>query len=330
MSENATAVRIREPGDLDVLEVGEVQVRAPGPGEVLVEVVAAGLNRADIMQRKGFYPAPPGYSSDVPGLEYAGSVLAVGEGVTEWSVGERVMAITGGGAMCTRIVAHARELMSVPEGMPFAEAAAIPEVFLTAWDALFSQAHLAMGETALIHAAASGVGTAAAQLCRAASARSIATVRTESKLARLLSLGFDEGIVVREGSFADDVMRLTRGRGVDVVLDPVGASYLGDNLHAMAPLGRLVLIAFMGGMHAEVPLAPILMKRLRVFGSTLRARPLEEKARVAREFSRTMLPLFARGTLKAVVDAVMPMSQIREAHSRMERNDTLGKIVMTW
>jgi NADPH2:quinone reductase len=330
MSETATAVRIREPGDLDVLEVSEVIVRAPGPGEVLVEVAAAGLNRADIMQRKGYYPAPPGYPADVPGLEFAGSVVALGEGVREWSVGDRVMAITGGGAMCTRVVAHARELMPVPEGMPLVEAAAIPEVFLTAWDALLSQAALAVGEVALIHAAASGVGTAAAQLCRATSARAIGTVRSAEKLDRILALGFSEGIVVRDGRFSADVDRVTGGRGVDVVLDPVGASYLEDNLQAMAPLGRLVLIAFMGGMHAEVPLAPILMKRLRILGTTLRARPLEEKARVAREFSRAVLPLFARGVLKPVVDAVLPMSQVRDAHARMERNETLGKIVLAW
>lgn len=330
MSETATAVRIRESGDLDVLEIGEVPVRAPGPGEVLVEVATAGLNRADIMQRKGYYPAPPGYPADVPGLEFAGTVMALGEGVRDWSVGDRVMAITGGGAMCTRVVAHARELMPVPEGMPFTEAAAIPEVFVTAWDALFNQAQVVMGETALIHAAASGVGTAAAQLCRAASVRAIATVRTAEKLDRILGLGFSDGVVVKDGRFATDIDRLTHGRGVDAVLDPVGASYLEDNLQSMAPLGRLVLIAFMGGMHAEVPLAPILMKRLRIFGTTLRARPLEEKARVAREFSRSVLPLFARGTLKAVVDAVMPMSQIRDAHALMERNATLGKIVLAW
>jgi NADPH:quinone reductase len=330
MRETATAVRIRESGDLDVLEIGEVTVRAPGPGEVLVEVVAAGLNRADIMQRKGFYPAPPGYPADVPGLEFAGVVLALGEGVRAWSVGDRVMAITGGGAMCTRVVVHGRELIPVPDGMPFAEAAAIPEVFLTAWDALFNQAQVVMGETALVHAAASGVGTAAAQLCRASSVRAIGTVRSAEKLDRILALGFSEGLVVRDGRFAAEVDRLTQGRGVDAVLDPVGASYLEDNLQAMAPLARLVLIAFMGGMHAEVPLAPILMKRLRVFGSTLRARPLEEKAHLAREFSRTVLPLFSRGALRAVVDAVLPMAQIRDAHARMERNDTIGKIVLTW
>ncbi len=330
MKTNARAVRIREPGDVDVLELAEVAVRDPGPGEVRVDVAAAGLNRADIMQRKGFYPAPPGVAPDVPGLEYAGTVAAVGEGVREWKPGDRVMAIAGGAAMCTRVVAHARELMPVPEGMSFTDAAAIPEVFLTAWDALFVQAGLSMGEVALVHSVASGVGTAAVQLCRAAGVRVIGTARSAEKLERVKALGLVDAVVARDGRFADEVARLTGGHGADVVLDAVGASYLAENLQALAPLGRLVMLGFMGGVQAEVSLAPILMKRLRVVGSVLRARPLEEKARLAREFSRTVLTLFATGALRPVVDAVMPMTEVREAHARMERNETVGKLVLAW
>ncbi len=330
MSEMARAVRIREPGGVDVLEVSSVAVREPGYGEVLVAVAAAGLNRADLMQRKGLYPAPAGAPADVPGLEFAGTVAVVGEGVREWSVGDRVMAITSGGAMCERVVAHARELIAVPAAMSLTDAAAVPEVFLTAWDALFLQAKVTMGEVALVHSVASGVGTAAVQLCRAAGVRVIGTARSSEKLERVRALGLGEGVVVRDGRFADEVSHLAGARGVDVVLDAVGAAYLAENLQVMAPLGRLVMLGFMGGAQADVSLAPLLMKRLRVLGTVLRARPLEEKAALAREFTRAVLPLFASGVLRPVVDAVLPMGDVREAHARMERNDTVGKLVLAW
>lgn len=330
MSNKARAVRIREPGGVEVLELGEVAVRAPGHGEVRVEVSAAGLNRADIMQRKGLYPAPAGAPADVPGLEFAGTVAALGEGARGWSVGDRVMGITAGGAMCERVVMHARELIPVPAAMSLTDAAAVPEVFLTAWDALFLQAKLTMGEVALVHSVASGVGTAAVQLCRAAGVRVIGTARSAEKLERVKALGLSDGVVARDGRFADEVERLTSSRGVDVVLDAVGAAYFAENLHVMAPLGRLVMLGLMGGAQADVSLAPLLMKRLRVLGTVLRARPLEEKATLAREFTRTVLPLFASGALRPVVDAVLPMSEVGEAHARMERNDTVGKLVLVW
>ncbi len=330
MSIHARAVRIRETGGVEGLAIDEVTVREPGPGEVRVAVAAAGLNRADVMQRKGFYPAPPGYSPDVPGLEYAGIVERVGEGVSAWQPGDRVMAITGGGAMCTHVVAHARELIAVPAGMSLEEAAAVPEVFLTAWDALYLQAGLSMGETVLVHAVASGVGTAAVQLARATGVRLLGTGRSAEKLERVRSLGLDEGLVVTNARFADAVRALTDGRGADVVLDAVGASYFAENLDAMAPQGRMVMLGFMGGVNADVSLAPLLLKRLRVMGSVLRARPLEEKASLAQRFARTVVPMFVRGALRPVVDAVLPMTDVRAAHTRMERNDTVGKLVLVW
>ncbi len=328
--ESVRAVLIREPGGVEVLELGEVAGRAPGHGEVLVAVAAAGLNRADLMQRRGLYPAPSGYPAEVPGLEFAGTVAQVGDGVAGFAPGDRVMGITGGGAMCTALVAHHRELLRVPEGMALEEAAALPEVFLTAWDALFGQAGVRLGEVALLHAVASGVGTAAVQLCRAAGVRSIGTARTASKLAAVKALGLDDALVPGEGGFADAVEALTDGRGVDAILDPVGARYLADNLRALAPRGRLVLIGLMGGATGEVPLAALLMKRLRVMGTVLRSRPLEEKAALAQSFAREVLPLFGRGALRPVVDVVLPMTEVRAAHERMERNETVGKIVLRW
>ncbi|MFO0603703.1 MAG: NAD(P)H-quinone oxidoreductase [Polyangiales bacterium] len=328
--ESVRAVRIRGSGGPEVLELGEVACRAPGHGEVLVSVAAAGLNRADLMQRRGLYPAPAGYPPDVPGLEFAGTVARVGAGVAGFAPGDRVMGITGGGAMSEALVAHHRELLPVPEGMPLEEAAAIPEAFLTAWDALFGQAGVGLGDVALVHAAASGVGTAAVQLCRAAGVRSIGTSRSASKLAAVKALGLDEAVVPGEAGFADAVLALTGGRGVDATLDPVGARYLADNLRALAPLGRLVLIGLMGGAAAEVPLGLLLTRRLRVMGTVLRSRPHEEKAALAQAFARAVLPLFARGALRPVVDAVRPMAEVRAAHERMERNDTTGKIVLRW
>jgi NADPH2:quinone reductase len=327
---NVRAVRIRAPGGVEVLTLGELACRPPGHDEVLVSVAAAGLNRADLMQRRGLYPAPPGESADVPGLEFAGTVEQVGDGVTAWTPGDRVMGITGGGAMSEAIVAHQRMLMRAPEGMSLEEAAAIPEVFLTAWDALFGQADVRMGEVALIHAVASGVGTAAVQLCRAAGVRSIGTARSASKLASVSALGLDDALVPTDGRFAEGIAALTCGRGVDAILDPVGARYLADNLQALAPRGRLVLIGLMGGATGEVPLGPLLMKRLRVMGTVLRSRPLEEKAALSQRFAREVLPLFARGALRPVVDVVLPMTEVRTAHERMERNDTVGKIVLRW
>jgi NADPH2:quinone reductase len=316
-----------------MLHVDRVAVSDPGPGQILVEVAAAGLNRADVLQRMGVYPAPPGSPPDVPGLEYSGHVAAIGEGVASFAVGDEVMGIVGGGAMSTHVVVHEREAIAVPRGVPLAHAAAIPEAFLTAYDALFAQAELAAGESALIHAVASGVGTAALQLVRLAGARPIGTSRSEGKLARCASLGLTDGILVEKDTsyFAGAVRDRSGGPGADVILDLVGAPYLKENLDAIAPKGRMVMVGLLGGAAAELSLAKLLHKRVRIFGTVLRARPLEEKAALAQAFGRRIAPFFGeKGPLLPVVDSIVPMAQVAEAHRRMENDDTFGKIVLTW
>lgn len=332
----ARAVRIRGAGGAEVLHIDDLEVRAPGPHEVLVEVAAAGLNRADLLQRRGLYPAPPGVVPDVPGLEYAGTVAALGPGVRSVEVGDRVMGIAGGGAMATHLLAHARELVPVPAGLSLDQAAAVPEAFFTAYDALFEQAGLALGEVVLVHAAASGVGTAALQLARAAGARVIGTSRSPDKLERLRELGLAEGVLVEQGRFQQRVAERLRedagaGRaGVQVVLDMVGAAYLEENLRCLATRGRLVMIGLLGGASGSVPLGLLLGKRITLTGTVLRSRPLEEKAALARRVAERVVPLLASGVLAPVVDQVLPMAEVAAAHERMERNQTFGKIVLRW
>ena len=328
----ARAVIIEGKGEVDVLRIGTLAVREPGPGELLIEVAAAGLNRADTLQRRGFYPAPPGVPPNVPGLEFAGTVAQVGPEVSGFAAGDRVMGIVGGGGMASQLIVHAREAIRVPEGMSLTDAAAIPEVFLTAYDALFCQAALRMGETVLLHSIGSGVGTAALQLARAVSARPLGTSRTQDKLERCRELGLAaaDALLVSDKRFAAQVLERTGGHGADVILDTVGAAYLGDNLNALAGRGTLVVIGLMGGASAELALGALLQKRARVQGSVLRSRPLEEKAALAQAFTREVLPLFERGALKPVVDCVLPMAEVREAHRRIEKNDSFGKIVLSW
>ncbi len=327
MSIEARCVRIRESGGPEVLELGTTEVRDPGPGEVRVEVAAAGLNRADTLQRRGFYPAPKGFPDDIPGLELAGTVESIGEGVSGFAVGDPVMAIIGGGGMATHAVVHSRELLPVPSGLSLEEAAAIPEVFLTAFDALFAQGDLRMGETVVLHAVASGVGTAALQLAANVGARVVGTSRSAAKLERCRGLGLVHAVDTSDGAFADAVQQLG---GADLVIDTIGAKYLTENLKALALRGRVVVLGLMGGVKGEMPLGLLLGKRARITGSTLRARPLEEKATLAQRFIREALPHFADGRLKPVIDEVLPMSEVGEAHARMERNETFGKLVLSW
>jgi putative PIG3 family NAD(P)H quinone oxidoreductase len=326
----ARAIRIVGKGEADVLSLGTLAVSEPGPGEIRVSVVAAGLNRADVLQRRGFYPAPPGAPADVPGLEYAGRVERLGEGVRDFALGDAVMGIVAGGAMATHVVVHARETMRAPAGMPLEEAAAIPEVFLTAYDALFAAAQTEIGELVLVHAVGSGVGTAALQLGLAAGADVIGTSRTVDKLARCRALGLAEGLTITDKTFAAALSERTGGRACDVILDTVGAAYLAENVKALALRGRLVIVGLLGGASAELPLGLVLAKRATLIGTVLRSRPLEEKITLAQTFARHALPLFATGRLKPVIDVVMPMSDVRAAHERMERNETFGKIVLRW
>lgn len=330
----ARVVRIREPGDATVLELVERPIRDPGPGEVRVAVKACGLNRADILQRRGVYPAPPGAPPDVPGLELAGVVEAVGLDVREVESGDRVMGITGGGAMASHVIIHARELVPIPEAMSFTDAAAIPEVFFTAWDALHAQATLRPGMTVLVHAVASGIGTAVLQIATMAGARVIGTSRSAEKLARCEELGLEHGILIAaQGggapSFAADVHALTGGRGADIVIDTVGAAYLEENVRALAPRGVIVCLGLLGGAQGSLPMGLLLGKRASLVGSVLRSRPLEEKIALAQRFAREALPAIRRGELRPIVDRVLPITSIADAHRAMEADANVGKIVLT-
>jgi putative PIG3 family NAD(P)H quinone oxidoreductase len=324
------AARYTGAGGVEVIEIADIEVADPGPGQVAVDVAAAALNRADILQRRGLYPAPAGAPADIAGLELAGTVAALGPGVTGVAVGDRVMAIVGGGGMATRVNLHARVLVPAPANASLVEAAAIPEVFLTAYDAMFVQAGLGLGERVLIHAAGSGIGTAAIQLAARAGAEVIGTARSAAKLERCAELGLAHPIDASSGSFAAAVKEATRGRGVDVILDTVGGSYLAENLMALAPLGRMVTIGLLGGPMAPLNLGAMLTRRLEIRGSVLRARPLEEKAALAQRVGRTLVPMFERGELVAVIDEVFPMSELAAAQQRMEDNANVGKIVLEW
>lgn len=325
------AVVIDKAGGPEVLELREVPTPAPCRGEVRVRVHATAVNRADLLQRAGAYPAPAGVPADIPGLELAGEVDAVGEGVTELALGDRVYGLVGGGAYAEQVVAHARTLARMPSGMSFVDAAAVPEAFLTAWDAMVDQARLGAGETVLIHAAASGVGTAALQIARTVGARTIGTARTAEKMQRLgeiAELGLDHGIVVAGGAFAQEVLARTDGRGVDVVLELVGGAYLADDLACLAPRGRIVVVGMMAGARAAVDLAILLGKRAEIRGTMLRSRPLEEKILVARVLERRITPLLERGALRPIVDRVLPLAEAADAHRALQANASVGKIVL--
>ncbi|HET9551640.1 MAG TPA: NAD(P)H-quinone oxidoreductase [Anaeromyxobacteraceae bacterium] len=324
------AVRFTGKGGPEVVELSDVDAPTASRGEVLVRVKAAAMNRADLLQRRGLYPPPPGYREDIPGMELAGEVAALGAGVTGWKVGDRVMAIAAGEAQAEYAVVHERMLLRVPEGLSLEQAGAIPEAGLTAHDALFTIGGLRPGWTVLIHAVGSGVATAALQIARAAGALTIGTSRTADKLEKARALGLDHGILVgkEEPKFADEVKKLTGRRGAALVLDFVGAPYLAENLACLAPSGRIVEIGTMGGPKATVDLGLLMRARASLVGTVLRPRPLEEKIAATQAFARDVLPLVASGAVKPVVDAVLPAARAREAHEKMEANDSFGKIVL--
>ena len=321
------AIVITQPGGPEVLESREVATPVPAPGEIRVRVRATAVNRADLLQRQGLYPAPPGVRADIPGLELAGEIDALGAGVTGWAVGDAVFGLVGGGAYAEHVVAQERTLARMPAGLSFTDAAAIPEAFITAWDAMVTQAHLTAGETVLVHAVGSGVGTAALQIARAIGARAVGTARTAAKLERARDLGLEVGVVAAEATFADRVLEAVPG-GVDVVLDLVGGAYVAESLKCLASRGRLVAVGLMAGRRAELDLGLLLHKRATLVGTVLRARPLEEKIAVTQAFARHVVPLLARGTLRAVVDRVMRLDQAAEAHTRVASNEGFGKVVL--
>lgn len=323
-------VSITAPGGPEVLVERQDPIPEPGPGEILVRVRASALNRADVLQRRGRYPAPPGAPQDVPGLEYTGEVEALGTGAGLWAVGNRVMGITAGGGHAEYLCVHEREAMRVPHDLSWEEAAAVPEVFLTAFDALFHRLDLNVGDTILVHAVGSGVGTAALQLARAAGATVIGTSRSAWKLERAKELGLEVAIDASGGDWAAEVDRVTDHHGVDAVMELVGGSYLEDDLRVLAPLGRIVVVGTVAGAVAELNLGLLLRKRAQITGTVLRTRPLEEKMVLVREFSKGVIPLLSSGRIRPVVDRVYPFSEVREAHRYMEENSNFGKIVLTW
>lgn len=320
------AVVVRGKGGPEILQVADVPEPEPGANEVRVRVRAAGLNRADILQRQGNYPAPPGSPSDILGLEFAGEVESLGKGATVWRIGQRVYGICAGGGQAEYVVAHERALAAIPDNLDFPTAAGVPETFMTVHDALFTQAGLAMGESLLIHAVGSGIGTTAVQLARVAGARTFGTSRTPDKLARATELGLDHAIGA-EG-FGDAVRKLTSGEGVDVILDVVGGGYLAENVAALALKGRMVILATLGGADQPLPVSRVMVKRLRIIGTVLRARPLEEKIAVTQAFARRVNPLLASGTVRPIMDKVFPLADVAKAHAHLEANASFGKVVL--
>ena len=325
------AVVITQPGGPEVLEIRDVPDPAPpGTDQVLVRVRASALNRADILQRRGLYPAPAGFPPDIPGMEFAGEVSKVGANVTTWKRGDRVFGITGGGAQAEYLLTPANHLAKIPANLEWPRAAAVPEVFITAHDALFTQADLRNGETLMVHAAGSGVGTAAIQLAVGAGAKVFGTSRSFEKLLRASDYGLSGGIVVKDDPsvVVESVMNSTNGHGADVILDLVGARYLEANLKSLAVKGRMMLVGTTSGNQATLDFSVMLSKRLTLRGTVLRARSSEEKAAATQAFTRDVVPLLADGKVKPVIDRIYHLSEVRDAHRRMESNENFGKIVL--
>lgn len=321
------AVVLHAHGGPEVLTIEEVPDPVPGAEEVLVDIRASALNRADVVQRQGFYSNPYPEKYEIPGLEFAGTVSAVGERVRLWSPGDRVMGLTAGGGQAERIAIHERQLMRVPDRVGLDDAAAIPEVYLTAWDALVVQGGLTSGRWALVHAGASGVGTAGILIAKAIGAR-VAVTCSGSKVDACLALGADAAVDYRTGDFVETVKQLTGGRGMDVILDVIAGDYVNRNIASLASQGTIVQVGAMGGGTTPVNVAGMMFKRARLIGTVLRARPIEEKIALTQRFIREMLPLFDTGALRAVVDSRYPLADIATAHAHMEANANVGKILI--
>src|SRR5215472_4566628 len=323
-----TAIEISEPGGPEVLKPASRPTSLPGSGEVLIQVAAAGVNRPDVMQRQGSYPPPPG-ASDIPGLEVAGTVVAVGLGVNHTKVGDAVCALVTGGGYATYCVAPEPQCLPVPKGFSMVEAAALPETFFTVWTNLFERGALKPGETVLIHGGTSGIGTTAIQLAKALGAHQVfATAGSRDKCHAAEKLGATRGIDYKHEDFVKIVKDMTAGRGVDVILDMVGGDYIQRNISALAVEGRIVYIAFLRGSQAEVNLLPLMLKRGTITGSTLRARTVEQKGAIAAPLKRMVWPLLDQGKVKPVIYRTFPLAQASEAHRLMESSAHIGKIVL--
>lgn len=301
---------------------------SPGPGELLIKTEAAGVNRPDVMQRMGEYPPPPG-ASDLPGLEVAGTVAAVGDGVTGWSVGDTVCALTPGGGYAAYCLVPAPQCLPIPDGLTMIEAAALPETFFTVWDNLFTRGKLAAGDIALIHGGSSGIGTTAIQLASAFGARVFVTAGSSEKCKACEELGAERAINYREEDFVTVMKDITKGKGVDVVLDMVGGDYVGRNLAVLGKGGRLVQIAFQNGTKAEIAVHAIMIKQIVFTGSTLRPRPVAEKGVIAQSLLENVWPLIAAGKVKPLIHSTYPLQDASRAHALMDSSAHIGKIVLT-
>ncbi|MEU2052846.1 NAD(P)H-quinone oxidoreductase [Streptomyces bungoensis] len=321
------AITIPEPGGPEALVWAEVPDPVPGEGEVLVEVVASAVNRADVLQRQGFYDPPPG-ASPYPGLECSGRIAALGPGVSGWAVGDTVCALLAGGGYAEKVAVPAGQLLPVPEGLDLKQAAALPEVVCTVWSNVFMVAHLRPGETLLVHGGSSGIGTMAIQLAKALGARVAVTAGTKEKLERCAELGADVLINYREQDFVAEIEQATDGAGADVILDNMGAKYLDRNIKALAVNGRLAIIGMQGGAKGELNIGTLLSKRAAVSATSLRARPLEEKAAIVAAVREHVWPLLEAGHVRPVVDREMPMPQAGEAHQVVEDSGHIGKVLL--
>ncbi|WP_017936667.1 NAD(P)H-quinone oxidoreductase [Nocardioides sp. Iso805N] len=321
------AVVASEPGGPEALTITELPDLTPGPGEVLIDVAAAGLNRADLLQRQGFYPPPRGASAII-GMEVSGTVAALGDGVETWQVGDEVCALLAGGGYASQVVAPAGQVMPIPAGVSLIEAAALPEVACTVWSNVFMIGGLRQHESFLVHGGAGGIGTMAIQLAHQLGARVFTTAGTPEKRALCSALGADVVIDYREETFEDIIDDHTEGRGVDVILDNMGAKYLTRNITALAEEGRLVVIGLQGGTTAEIDLNALMRKRAAVIGTTLRSRSVEGKSAICASVVANVWPLLAAGDVKPIIDVVLPFDQVADAHRRMEGGEHSGKILL--
>lgn len=326
--ETMRAIAITQPGGPEVLQPVMLPTPAAGPGEVLIEVAAAGVNRPDVMQRQGFYPPPPG-APDTPGLEIAGAIVQVGAGVTGWSPGDKVCALVAGGGYAQYCVAPAVQCLPVPAGMDMVGAASLPETFFTVWTNLFDGAKMQAGESVLVHGGSSGIGTAAIQIARAFGARVFATAGSSDKCAACLNLGAERAINYRTEDFVQIVQEMTANAGVNVVLDMVGGDYVARNLNCLAQMGRHVSIAFLQGSKVTINLLPVLQKRLILTGSGLRPRSVAEKGAIATALRAHVWPLLNAGKIRSVIDSTYRLEDATAAHARMESSAHIGKLVLT-
>lgn len=321
------AIEMAQPGGPEVLQICQRQVPVPAQKEVLIRISAAGVNRPDLLQREGLYPPPPG-ASDLLGLEVAGEIVAVGEGVTEQKLGGMVCALLNGGGYAEYAAIDQSLCLPVPQGFSLVEAAALPETFFTVWHNLFQRAQLQAGETCLIHGGSSGIGTTAIQMATAMGARVFVTAGSDEKCAQCVELGAEQAVNYRTGDFVSLLKEKTQGRGVDVILDMVGGDYLQRNMRLAARDGRLLSIAFLQGAKVEVDFTPLLIKRLKLMGSTLRAQSIQSKIGIAKELKEHIWPLLDQGRIKPVIDSTYPLAEACRAHRRMAGSQHIGKIVL--